>query len=100
MDLQPELYRIPDRADEDLVDSLLQRYHKQVRPKGSQGEPATVNIALSLLAINSLVSYICLFVIYHEKRKNYVRLVPNINSRSMQVMTQVPDLKVDLRNKR
>ena len=63
MDLHSELYGIPDRADENLLDSLFQLYNKQVRPKGNKGEPATVNIAFSLLAINSLVSYILPFVL-------------------------------------
>ena len=69
MYLQSELYGIPDRADENLMDSLFQLYNKQVRPKGSKGEAATVNIAFSLLAINSLVSYILpiCFVTWEKK---------------------------------
>ena len=49
---------ILDKTEEDLLESILQEYHRLVRPKGSHGEPATVSVAFSLMAINSLVSYI------------------------------------------
>ena len=49
---------ILDKTEENLLESMLVEYHRLVRPKGSHGEPATVSVAFSLLAINSLVSHI------------------------------------------
>ena len=52
------MYNILDKTEENLLESLLEEYHRLVRPKGSQGEPAAVSVIFSLSAINSLVSYI------------------------------------------